>query len=107
MSRAHEPSACFQDGPFITREGRVLLFESIRPDGFGGADLYVSVQGPNGTWSRAANLGPVVNSQSAERFGRISNDGRFLFFGSDRNGDRADIFWGSVDAVEPLRLALR
>ncbi len=96
-----------QDGPYVTPDDRVLLFESIQTDGFGGADLYVSMRDPTGAWSPAVNLGPVINTPGAERFGRISNDRRFLFFGSDRNGDRGDIFWIPVDAVDPLRSALR
>ncbi len=99
-------SSAYQDGPFVTPDDRVLLFESIRPDGFGGADLYVSVRAPGGNWSPAVNLGPTVNTSGAERFARISSDGRYLFFGSDRNGDRGDLFWVSVDAVAPLQRAL-
>ncbi len=99
-------AAMHQDGPYITPDGHVLLFESMRPDGFGGADLYVSLREAPGTWSPAVNLGPAVNTPAAERFARLSNDGRYLFFGSDRNGDRADVFWVRADAVEPLRKAL-
>ncbi len=96
-----------EDGPFITPDGRVLLFESLRETGMGGADLYVAVRRGDGTWSPAVNLGPAVNTPSAERFARLSPDGCGLFFGSDRNGDRGDVFWIAVEEVEPLRRVLR
>jgi hypothetical protein len=43
----------------------------------------------------------------AERFARLTPDGRYLFFGSNRSGDRGDVFWIPVEVVKPLREALR
>jgi hypothetical protein len=42
--------------------------------------------GPFGPWSRAINLGLVVNSRFDDRFPAISKNGLSLYFTSDRPG---------------------
>lgn len=43
-----------------------LYFSSDRRGGFGLADLYYSVKGSKGKWSKAKNLGPIVNTRLNE-----------------------------------------
>jgi hypothetical protein len=74
-------------GAFITRDGLSLYFNSSRPGGFGGLDIYVSrrssVEEP---WGPPVNLGLTVNSSFNEQTSAISPDGHRLYFASDRPG---------------------
>ena len=45
-----------------------LFFSSDRPGGFGGFDLYVAQQLPDGTFSAAVNLGKDINTEANEVF---------------------------------------
>lgn len=57
-------NSCFTDQePRISPDGRTLYWMSIRPGGYGDADIYVSYKQPNGEWSEAENLGSGVNSE--------------------------------------------
>jgi hypothetical protein len=92
-----------EDGPFIAADGSYLLFESIRREGYGGKDLYVSFRGSDGNWSTAMNVGPAVNTEAAERFPYVTPDGNYLFFGSNRNGNRGDVYWVGAEIIHRLR----
>jgi Tol biopolymer transport system component len=66
--------------PFITPDGRTLIFTGLnQPDGLGLGDLYASVR-RNGEWLPRENLGDRVNSELDEYHPSLSPDGRVLFF---------------------------
>ncbi|MDH4270439.1 MAG: ankyrin repeat domain-containing protein [Candidatus Aminicenantes bacterium] len=92
-----------EDEPFIAPDESYLIFKSMRPGGRGGADLYISFRKKDGSWTQARNLGPDINTEHGERFPAVSRDGRYFFFGSDRNGNRGDIYWMKADFIETLR----
>ncbi|MBN2346588.1 MAG: ankyrin repeat domain-containing protein [Candidatus Aminicenantes bacterium] len=92
-----------EDEPFIAPDESYLIFKSLRPGGFGGADLYISWRRKDGSWTEAMNLGPQVNTEHAERFPSVSRDGKYFFFGSDRNGNRGDIYWMKADFLRELK----
>ncbi|MEP6617786.1 MAG: hypothetical protein ABJE47_00665 [bacterium] len=69
--------------PFLSPDGKTLLFYSTRSGGMGKADLYVSFM-RSGEWQRAVSLGPVVNTADSEYNPEVSPDGNSLYFG--RNG---------------------
>ncbi len=60
----------------------VLMFASARPGGYGGYDLYLSVN-RDGQWMRPVNLGPSVNSPFNEVNPFFAKDGQTIFFSSD------------------------
>jgi dipeptidyl aminopeptidase/acylaminoacyl peptidase len=66
--------------PFISPNGKTLLFYSTRARGFGKADLYVSSK-KHGKWTASVNLGPVVNSADSDYNPAVSPDGQEFFFG--------------------------
>lgn len=66
--------------PFISPNGKTLLFYSTREGGFGKADLYVSSK-KHGKWIASVNLGPVVNSADSDYNPAVSPDGQEFFFG--------------------------
>ncbi|WPP48546.1 OmpA family protein [Catalinimonas niigatensis] len=67
----------------ITPDGKTLYFASNRPDGLGGMDLYKSERLPDGSWGKAENLGPTINTPNNEDAPFIHPDSKTLFFTSD------------------------
>ena len=59
-----------------------LYFASDRPGGYGGSDIWVVTIFPDGTLRDLQNVGKIVNTESAEGFPFINNEGT-LFFSSD------------------------
>lgn len=56
-------NSCYTDQePRISPDGKTLYWMSMRPGGYGDADIYVAYKLPSGEWSQAENLGPGVNS---------------------------------------------
>lgn len=66
--------------PFISKDGKMILFVSDRPRGNGGGDVYICVKDDDGRWVEPVNLGSKVNTNDYEYFPRLSYDGKFLFF---------------------------
>ena len=84
-------------GPAFSRDGNFLYFASDREGGLGGYDIYVASRDGTG-WGNAKPLEDKVNSASNELGPAPSADGKRLFFSSDRNGDREDIFAAAIIA---------
>ncbi len=59
-----------------------LFFTSDRPGGYGGSDIYVVDINIDGTLGEPKNIGNIVNTESAEGFPFMNNEG-VLFFSSD------------------------
>jgi len=78
-------------GPFLTNHGgadliffndTICLFSSDRPGGYGGYDIYISLL-KDEAWSKAANLGPAINTFYNERYPFLTRDGMTLFYSSN------------------------
>jgi hypothetical protein len=67
----------------LSADGNVLFFSSERPGGFGGKDIYRCVKLPNGKWSKALNMGKLINSEYDEDGGFIHPDGKTFYFASN------------------------
>jgi Tol biopolymer transport system component len=80
--------------PTVDPNGKYLLFESDRPGGYGGTDIYVAFRNADGTWSSPRNLGPTVNTPDDDDVPNLSPDGRYWF--SSMNGD---IYWRETPAA--------
>ncbi len=63
-------------------QDRLMFFSSSRPGGFGGYDLYLSVN-REGAWQEPVNLGSAVNSAGDETAPFMDWDGKTLFFASN------------------------
>ncbi len=68
--------------PALSPNGKVMVFASDMPNGFGGMDLYVCKKNEAGVWSNPLNLGKEINTAGNEIFPFIDNKGE-LFFSSD------------------------
>jgi hypothetical protein len=60
----------------------VMYFTSDRSGGFGGLDIYQVRRLPDGSWSKAMNMGPVINTVWDEETPMLHPDGKRLYFAS-------------------------
>ncbi len=67
----------------LSADEKTLYFASDRPGGFGGRDLYMSKKEKDGTWGKAQNLGPTINTKYNDDSPFIHPDGITLFFSSE------------------------
>lgn len=73
--------------PNLRRDGLEMFFDSTRPGGCGGSDIWsTTTSASRGTWSAPADLPCTVNSSASEVRASISWDGTTLYFGSTRAG---------------------
>lgn len=73
---------------WVAPSGQALIFGSYnRPDGFGSGDLYVSFVNPDGSWSKAANLGEPVNSDKMDYCPYVDLNRAVFYFTSRRAAD--------------------
>lgn len=56
----------YESYPFISKNGKYLLFVSDRAGAIGEIDIYISKRNENGTWSEAINLGNEINTKNIE-----------------------------------------
>ena len=101
-------SAGYEDGPFVAPDESYLIFESQRAGSIEGSiDLFICFKEKDGRWGPPKNMGPEINSSFSERFARVSPDGKYLFFGSNRNQTEKqpgfDIFWIDAKIIEGLK----
>jgi WD40-like Beta Propeller Repeat len=66
----------------LTGDGNTLYFVSDRTGGFGGRDIYRCIKLPNGEWSKALTVGPVINTPWDEEAVFVHPDGKTLYFSS-------------------------
>jgi hypothetical protein len=67
----------------LSADEKTLYFASERPGGFGGRDLYLSRKQKDGTWGKAENLGPTINTKYNDDSPFIHPDGITLFFSTE------------------------
>lgn len=84
----------WESQPAIAPDGSFIIFTSIRSEGEGDMDLYISLRDASGGYAAPRSLGRPVNTGGNELSPHIAPDGRTLFFsstGHDGFGG-ADIF---------------
>jgi len=97
--------------PYLSASGDTLYFASNMPGGFGGSDLYYSINYGDGNWSDPVNLGPQINTKHDERFPTFDHKGNLLFSSDGHIGiGGLDIFRatkvGSTYQVENLKFPI-
>lgn len=65
--------------PALSVDGRVLIFSSDMPGGYGKFDLYKCELGDDNSWSEPKNLGEYINTAENEVFPFISKNGHLYF----------------------------
>lgn len=89
-----------ESSPFLTKDKRNLIFASNRPGGQGKHDIYVSkrLDYSYKNWSEPVLLEHPINTEYDEFLPFSSQDNKFLYFSSNRDGT-SDIF--RVDLERP------
>ena len=79
----------------MSADGNILILSMQRSDSYGNNDLYVCFKIGHNQWSEPQNLGPKVNTVYRETTPFLSDDGKRLFFSSNRKGSLggSDIFY--------------
>lgn len=92
----------FDADPFVTKDGNTLYFTSNRPVNNGDTvkadtDIWKVVKTSGTAWSKPIHLGAVVNSDQAEHYPTIADNGN-MYFGSERAGGTggADIYYSGL-----------
>lgn len=83
----------------VSADGKTLFFSSDRAASIGGFDIFYSTrESKDDLWSKAENLGEVINTKSNEESPHITTNGKTLYFSSDRTGSigRMDIYYSRL-----------
>jgi hypothetical protein len=73
--------------PNVRTDGLEMVFDSVRPGGQGGPDIWISSRANvQSAWSAPVNPGAPINSPQGESRPSLSRDGERLYFGSARPG---------------------
>ena len=103
-------SVAWDSQPALSFTEDTLFFASNRNGGFGLSDLYYTVRQANGSWTRAYNLGPIVNTKANEVSPFIHPSYYVLYFSSNghlMNFGDFDIYKTYIkdgDWIEPLNV---
>ena len=85
--------------PALSYSGDTLYFASDAPNGYGGKDIWYSVQ-DGGKWSVPINMGPQINTSGDEMFPTIRKDGTLYFSSNGHPGyGGLDIFKAVPDSM--------
>ena len=76
-TNAWEGSAC------VSKNGKLLYFDSEREGGLGGTDIYSAELQKDGSWSNVTNLGDKINTPFNDEAAFINADSKTLYFSSD------------------------
>jgi hypothetical protein len=77
------PSIASLEAWIAPDESYLLIGSFGREGGFGNSDLFVSFP-ENGSWGKPVNLGPIVNTSAREYSPRVTADGEWLYFASEK-----------------------
>jgi hypothetical protein len=113
-------SPSYQEGPGLSGDGLLLLFQSGRSGGFGNCDLWLTQRASRSApWELAVNLGPMVNGPTRDCRLCLVPDGSALYFRQLNQSNNAFIAYckvpilptvdfngdGKVDGFEVCRMA--
>lgn len=83
--------------PAVSEDGKMLIFASDMPNGFGGTDLYYCLRkSEEDKWGKPVNLGPEVNTEGNEQFPYLHPNGKLYFSSNGHPG------LGGLDIFEVL-----
>lgn len=85
-----------EDGVWISPDESCAIIESWQDENK--KDLYISFRTEDGSWTKLKNMGSKINSSDYEGAPKVSKDGNYLFFWSNRSG-KLCIYWIRVDKI--------
>ncbi|MGB7749760.1 MAG: sigma factor-like helix-turn-helix DNA-binding protein, partial [Verrucomicrobiia bacterium] len=90
------------DSPFVSADGRYLVFNRGSQSASGQCDVMFSYRTADGGWSPPVNYGRHIGATDINWRPTITPDGKYLFFGM-RSGSNFGIYWVSASVLEELR----
>ena len=84
--------------PYVAPDESYFIFNSSRPGGYGGTDLYISYKKVDGTWTNPKNLGNIINTSTNECGSEITDDNLYLTYVS-----KNDIYWVGSGFIDSLK----
>lgn len=91
-------------GPNIASDESYIIFDSVRADGYGMHDLYISFKNDSGEFLSPINLGNQVNTMEEDTFTTITPDGLYLFFVTMKPSDLGyNPYWIKIDELEVFK----
>lgn len=83
----------------VTPDEQTIYFVSDRKGSLGGRDIFRVKKLPDGKWSKAQNLGDVINTEYDEDAVFVAPDNRTLYFASEGHNSMGgfDIFYSVLD----------
>ncbi|MEI6884215.1 MAG: putative Ig domain-containing protein [Bacteroidota bacterium] len=84
--------------PFVAPDESYFIFNSSRPGGFGGTDLYIAYKKNDGSWTNPKNLGNIINTSTNECGSEITDDNLYMTFVS-----KNDIYWVGSGFIDSLK----
>jgi outer membrane protein OmpA-like peptidoglycan-associated protein len=76
-----------EDGIFVHPDGKTIYFSSEGHNSMGGYDIFKSVRGADGKWSKPENLGWPINTPDDDVFFVLSASGRHGYYSSTREDE--------------------
>lgn len=76
--------------PHIAPDESYLIWDVVREDGYGQADIYISFRQKDGSWLPAMNMGDKINTELQESGASVTPDGKYLFFSRSEKKVRED-----------------
>jgi outer membrane protein OmpA-like peptidoglycan-associated protein len=88
-------SVGFEISPFLSKNSDTLFFSSNGFGGEGDADIFYAIKQNNSwfEWSEPINIGAKINSPKFDAYFTMSD--RFLYWSSNRESQRSDIYYTS------------
>jgi len=87
---------------FVAPDESYVIFCSIRKDGLGSGDLYISFKDDDGKWTEAKTMGPTINTSGHELCPYVTPDGKYFFYTSNK-----DIYWVSTKFIDQLKQEIK
>ncbi len=99
----------YESYPTISKDGKMIIFSSDRPDGTGGIDLYYAKRIDDSTWSEPTNLGNKINTDKNEISAFLDEHNNLLFASKGHNAlGGYDVFranyLGNETWTEPIQM---
>jgi photosystem II stability/assembly factor-like uncharacterized protein len=93
-----------ESNPALSFDGERLYFDSNRPGGFGGMDIWVAINRNGFTFDTVINVGPNVNTPNIETRPFESADGQRLYFSNFGGEPREEGSYGASDIYVAHRI---
>lgn len=83
---------------YVAPDESYIIFCSIRENGLGRGDLYISFKDKSGNWTEAKSMGDKINTKGHELCPFVTRDGKYFFYTSNE-----DIYWVSSEIINALK----